>query len=189
MTTILKRATAAGEIAAIHALQTANLGRHLAPAERAREGFLTSDYSPAVLAELNLQSPAIVALDAGVVVGYALVATPAARALDPSLGGLFASIDAASAAGAGLAARAYLVCAAVCVAKTHRGQGLLSRLYGRMRKDFATHYDCVMTDIARDNVRSLAAHRRAGFEVCGSQHYDGQTWDLVKCDWTSTAGA
>ena len=113
----------------------------------------------------------------------------AARALDPSLGGLFASIDAASAAGAGLAARAYLVCAAVCVAKTHRGQGLLSRLYGRMRKDFATHYDCVMTDIARDNVRSLAAHRRAGFEVCGSQHYDGQTWDLVKCDWTSTAGA
>ena len=74
--TILKRATAAGEIAAIHALQTATLGRHLAPAERAREGVLTSDYSPAVLAELNLQSPAIVALDAGVVVGYALVATP-----------------------------------------------------------------------------------------------------------------
>jgi GNAT superfamily N-acetyltransferase len=187
MATILKRVTDATELAGIHALQTANLGRHLPPEEWTREGFLTSAYTPAFLVELHRHAPAVIAVDDDVVVGYALVATPTARALEPSLAGLFASIDAAVVDGTRLSARAYLVCAAVCVARDYRGLGLLAQLYARMRVDLATRYDCVITDIARENGRSLAAHRRAGFEVCSSLRYDEQTWDLVICDWARTS--
>ncbi len=183
MATILKRVSDPTELAGIQALQAANLGRHLPPGERTREGFLTSEYTPGFLEELHRHAPAVVAVDGAAVVGYALVATPAARSLASSLGGLFESIDAAIVDGRALSARRSLVCAAVCVAKSHRGRGILAGLYGRMRAEFAPDYDCVITDIARENVRSLAAHRRAGFETCGSLRYEGQVWDLVICDW------
>jgi L-amino acid N-acyltransferase YncA len=184
--TILKRVTAATELAGIPALQTANLGRQLLPVERVRNGFLTSEYTRGFLAERHRHAPAVVAVDGDEVVGYALVATPAVRALEPSLAGLFESIDAAVVDGMRLSARSYVVCAAVCVARSHRGVGLPARLYQRMRTDLAPRYDCVITDIARENARSLAAHRRAGFAVCGSLHHDGGTWDLAICDRMGT---
>ena len=185
----IKRVTRPAEIAGIHALQSANLGRHLPPAERAREGFLTSEYTLEFLSGLHRHAPAVIAVADDAVVGYALVATTAVRELEPSLASLYASIDAAVLDGTRIAARTYIVCAAVCVAKSHRGLGLVSRLYGRLRVDFAPRHDCVITDIARDNARSLAAHRRAGFRVCSSACYGGQTWDLVCCDWARPISA
>lgn len=188
MATTLKRVTEAAELAGIHALQCANLRRRLPGDEPLREGFLTTEYTPAFLEALHAIAPAIVAVDGGAVVGYALVVPPDARALGPALDGLYGSIDAAIQAGELARGRRDVVCGAICVAKSHRGLGLVTRLYAFMREELAAGYDGVVTDIARENTRSLAAHRRAGFDVRSSIAYEGQTWDLVACDWGRPAG-
>jgi RimJ/RimL family protein N-acetyltransferase len=61
--------------------------------------------------------------------------------------------------------------------------GLVERLYAEHRRRMSPHFDLMITDIDRENPRSLRAHERAGFEVIDEYRGDdGQQWLIVVMD-------
>jgi RimJ/RimL family protein N-acetyltransferase len=60
-------------------------------------------------------------------------------------------------------------------------------MYGHFRDALSTDHECVLTDVSRDNPRSLRAHLRTGFEVLGSLSHAGEAWDVVIWDWRREA--
>lgn len=175
----------AGQLVGIRELQAANLRRNVAPEDAAREGFVTAEYTLEFLRAMHDVAPSIVATADGAVVGYALVADRAVGMGHPLLADLFAAIDRCSWAGVPLAGQPYVVCGQLCVAKTHRGLGLVDRMYARFRDEYAARFAYLLTDVASDNPRSLRVHRRVGFEVVATTAYGGVDWHVVLWDWRS----
>lgn len=173
----------AAQLAGIQALQTANLRRHLAPDDVAREGFVTAEYTLDYLQAMHDAAPSIVAMDGGEVVGYALVAERAVGMRHPLLADLYEKADREMLDGTPLREQRYVLCGQLCVAKSHRGMALVDRMYHRFRDEYAGRYDLVVTDVVSDNPRSLRAHQRVGFEVLTSMAYDGAEWYIVAWDW------
>lgn len=179
----IKRAASAADVAGIKALQNANLASRLPEAERAAEGFVTAEYSLDFLQAMHDETPAIIAVDQGVVVGYALVTTRELGATHDLVRALVEAVDGMEYRGLALRAARYVLCGQLCVAKTHRGQGLAGRMYAHFRETLGATYDFLVTDVDTTNWRSLKAHRKAGFEVLATLGYGGAGWDVVIQDW------
>lgn len=179
MSVVIQRVGCAAEVAGIKALQNANLAKRLGAAERAAEGFVTAEYSLEFLHAMNLETPAVIATDAGVVVGYALVTTRELGASHELVRSLVEAVDGMVFEEQPLRDARYVLCGQLCVAKSHRGQGLAGRLYAHCREVLRADHDFLVTDVVRSNGRSLQAHRKAGFEVLASLDYGGDVWEVV----------
>ena len=179
----LKRVTTFSEIEGIKKLQDQNLSTNISAEEAASQGFLTAAYTIEFLEEMNSFSPAIIAKDGDDVVGYALVATQDIRTKHDLLEGLFDSIDLCEYSGNILKEEKYVVVGQLCVAKSHRGQGLVHSLYGHFWDCLKDEYRYLVTDVAKSNTRSLGAHKKRGFEVINELMYGGFGWDIVLWDW------
>ena len=94
MAVVIRRAASPVEVAGIKALQNANLASRLSEAERAAEGFVTAEYSLEFLLEMHRETPAVIATDDGVVVGYALVTTRELGAAHELVRSLVQAVDA-----------------------------------------------------------------------------------------------
>ncbi len=171
------------QLAGILRLQAANLRRNLSDDEAAREGFVTAEYTLEVLAAMHAVAPSIVATDAGEVVGYALVSERTLGMTHPLLRSLFEATDAMTRNGTPMRDVRYAVCGQLCVAKSHRGLGLVDRMYGAFRTTYMDRWDALVTDVVTDNPRSLRAHARVGFEVLTTIPYGGADWHIVLWDW------
>ena len=182
MTAVLKRADSLSEVVGIKALQNANLASRIDAAERAAEGFVTAEYSLEFLQTMHAQTPAVIAVDAGVVVGYALVTTRELGATHGLIRELVQAVEGMTFRGQALAGARYVLCGQLCVAKSHRGQGLAGRMYAHFREALRGQYDYAVTDVVCSNVRSLQAHRKAGFETIASLDYGGDVWQVVLKD-------
>lgn len=180
---VIKRVTDKEEINGIKALQTSNLKSNLTDAEMMQEGFLTASYSLEFLEQMHSIEPAIVAKEEDTVVGYALAVTKALYGHHDLLDDLFAQIDAHRYKGQLLADVDYVVVGQLCVAKTHRGIGLVQQLYGFFQTSLSTKYPYLITDVDEKNPRSVKAHLKTGFEIIGSLHYGGSDWHIVLWDW------
>ncbi|MEI8296754.1 MAG: GNAT family N-acetyltransferase [Pseudomonadota bacterium] len=189
MTVVIKRVSEHAELLGIKALQQANLGCHLEAAEREREGFVTAEYELDYLEQMQRACPSVIAKQGASVVGYALVVQRETGQDHPLLSGLVAATDRQTLRGVPLTALNYILCGQLCVAKSHRGGGLTAALYNYFGEELSRRFDGVVTDVARDNPRSLRAHLKAGFEVFGELAYGGLVWDLVLCDWRGRAGS
>lgn len=177
------------ELEGILALQRLNLRRNLAATEAAREGFLTAEYTLEYLRKMNQEEPSVIAVAEDQVVGYALAATQPIREGNPLLADLFRQIDLLHFNGEPLRQTNYVVVGQLCVAKAFRGIGLVRRLYGQFRHSMQTRFRYAITDVARDNRRSLEAHRRTGFQTIHSITFEGLQWEVVLWDWTDPASA
>lgn len=171
------------QLAGIKRLQTANLRANLPADEAAREGFVTAEYTLDYLQAMHAVAPSIVATDGGAVVAYALVTDRAVGMQHPLLADLFEVTDPEPWRGAPMAARPYVVCGQLCVAKSHRGLRLVDRMYAAFRDAYAARYSHLVTDVASDNPRSLRAHERVGFTVLKTVPYGGVDWHIVLWDW------
>lgn len=180
------RVTSRAELEGVLALQAANLRERLAPEVAAREGFVTAEYTLELLERMHAIEPSVIAKDGERVVAYALVTDRGIRGTHPLLDDLFAVVERSELHGRPMRERDYVLCGQLCVAYGYRGQALASRLYGCFRAELARRYDCLVTDVARDNPRSLRAHLKSGFEVFATLGYGGVEWDLVGWDWRST---
>ena len=79
----------------------------------------------------------------------------------------------------------YVVVGQLCVAKDYRGLGLVQKMYGHFRETLANEFQCCITDVARNNPRSLQAHLKTGFTVINTLTYGETEWDIVLWDWRS----
>jgi RimJ/RimL family protein N-acetyltransferase len=71
----------------------------------------------------------------------------------------------------------------ICIAASHRGRGLVERLYAEHARRMAPHFDLMVTEIDRANARSMRAHEKAGFEVLHTYRAGGgEEWVIVVRD-------
>lgn len=164
-------------------LQRRNLKKYITDEEAASQGFLIAEFSMEYLKKMNDAHPSVIAKLNDRVVGYALIATQAARVGHPLTEDLFNQIDSLSFDGIQLNQTKYAVIGQLCVDKSVRGMGLVQQLYGRFREELQHEYDFGITDVARANSRSLKAHLKTGFQVIHSIGYGGIEWDVVLWDW------
>src|SRR5687767_14492964 len=108
------------ELREILELQRANLAVGLGADEIASQGFVTVVHTLEILRAMHALEPSIVARDGGRVVGYALVMPDQTRALLPILERLFVRLDSMPE----LASLRFYVMGQICVARSHRGQGV-----------------------------------------------------------------
>jgi len=152
----------------------------------ASHGFVTAEYTLQFLEEMHLQNPAVIAKHQDKVVGYALVADRTNVGKHPLLDDLFYQIDLLEYNGHSLATVNYTVVGQLCVGHTYSGQGVAQNLYKHYQHCYAARFPYCITDVDRNNPRSLKTHLRAGFQRLHTISYGGASWDIVLWDWHST---
>jgi predicted GNAT superfamily acetyltransferase len=176
-------ATTAREIEEIRDLQEVNLKDNISTNNRLSEGFLTAKYEFDFLNAMNELTPAIIAKQNGVVVGYALATDRSLLAQHPLLNDLCKQINKIPFGGKFIGDFDYLVVGQLCVAKEVRGQGLAQQLYWQFKNVYESRYPFAVTDVDQENLASLKTHLKVGFEVVSSLRYGNRVWDVVIWDW------
>jgi ribosomal protein S18 acetylase RimI-like enzyme len=177
----LQLVTNKAEMEGVLALQQANLRKNITEAEAESQGFLMAEYDLKFLELLQTSSPGIIAKDEEKVVGYSLVAVPETARQHPLLADLVGHLDRCTFQGKPV--ENYAIVAQLCVAKDCRGLDLVQQLYGAFRDHYAATYTYCVTDVAQENVRSLKAHQKRGFQVIDTLNFGGIAWDIVLWDW------
>lgn len=149
------------------------------PEAQAREGFVFTTHTEALLARMAALLPQAVALDDGRVVGYCLALHPSLRAEQPLLAPMFEAIERAWWRGAPLAGVPFFVGGQVCVDAPWRRQGLMGRLYGTVAREVGDAWRACVTEVAARNGPSLRAHLTLGFEEVARYDAGGETWVIV----------
>jgi ribosomal protein S18 acetylase RimI-like enzyme len=174
-----------GDIDQILALQARNLKQNLSVEEKSAEGFLTMQFTPAMLWALHQLAPSVVVRDGSEIIAYAIVVLPEGRSLYPDLEGMFISLEKVEWNKQPLAGVSFYVMGQICVAKEYRGQGLFSMLYNKHRELFQDKYDCLVTEISTANLRSMRAHEKVGFQAIHRYRDYLDEWNVVLWDWNS----
>jgi len=179
----ITHASSTEDLQGILDLQLENHLTTLSLEEKKSQGFVTVRHSFEQLEELNKIAPHIIAKYENEVVGYILAMTKASRNLIPVLIPMFDQFDQLLYRGKSVSEYEYLVIGQVCVGKNQRGKGLFDQLYLAYKNAFSEKYSFAITEIALSNHRSLAAHRRVGFEVIDEFEDHTQSWAIVAWDW------
>lgn len=188
---IIELAISDDDIKGIYDLHVANLKDNLIIEERQQEGFVTAVYDIPLLTLMKDTKPSIIAKDTitNNVIGYALVYIKELRSHHRLIDDLFMTVDKLSYKGNSLSQCDYAVVGQLCVAKGYRGIGIVQDLYNYYKGVYSSSYQYLITDVARDNPRSLKAHLKSSFEVINSIVYDGNTFDIILWDWRSISSS
>ncbi len=157
-------------------LQSLNLYANLS-ADELDDGFVTTPFTPDLIRSLLAQDGVFVAESDRKVVGYVLAGGwdfytqweifRVMIARMPKLVFLGRDIDVNNSFQYG----------PVCVARSMRGTGTLSKMFAVMRSSFASRYPIGITFINRLNQRSLAAHhRKLGMEIVDEFEFNGNSF-------------
>ncbi len=166
------------ELEQILELQCANLARNLSAEEIASQGFVTVEHSLEVLRRMHAIRPSVVAKEGEQLAGYALVMPVECRSFIPILEPMFERLDAL-----GIGRQRFYVMGQICVDKRWRSRGVFDLLYFAHRRHLGSDYDCVVTEVAMRNTRSMRAHRRIGFEVIDRYRDATDEWALLRWGW------
>lgn len=170
------------DVQAILDLQRTNLRGNVPVEQYASEGFVTIQHNFDLLRRMSEAMPSIIATDEhSTLIGYALTMLPSFAEEIPGLNDLFDAIRQIDYEGKPLRDYSYYVMGQSCVAHGFRGQKVLARMLEKHRELYQDRYRILITSIAAENPRSLAAHVRAGFKIIQSLSND--TWHLLLWDW------
>ena len=164
------------ELEQILELQRKNLARNLPPAEIAEQGFVTVQHTLPALRGMHAVAPSIVAVEGGVLAGYALVMPRECRAFVPLLEPMFQRLD-------GLGVERFYVMGQICIAREWRGRGVFDALYRAHRQHLGARFDCSITEVSTRNTRSMRAHQRVGFTILERYRDATDEWALLRWDW------
>ena len=170
------------ELQKIIELQKENIPTAISQEEKESQGFVTVVHSLELLKQMNSPYPHVIAKVDNLVAGYALVMLPSFRNDIPVLIPMFDLIDQLSYQNKLLKDQKYVVMGQICIDKHYRGQGLFSGLYQQLQKQLSPHFDFLITEIAAENLRSLKAHEKVGFQTIKKYHADNINWVLVLLD-------
>jgi hypothetical protein len=182
-TILIKQADTEAELNQILALQAANHKDNL-PAESKREsGFVTVRHNLELLKKMNAAAGQVIAKDGDDVIGYALVMPREFSPLIPVLMPMFDLFSTLSYKGRALSGYTYYVMGQICVAESHRGQGVFQQLYDGHRKFYSAQFELCLTEVSSSNGRSMRAHEKAGFETIHHFEDDTDRWNILAWDW------
>ncbi len=168
------------EINALLDLQKENLKTNLDAQTIDSQGFVTFVYTPEIISDM-MTEPQIIAKFDDTIIGYALTTSldyaqkmTLMRPLEEMSKSLIYE-------NAPLTNLRYYIIGQVCVRAGFRGMGVFDALYEGHRQLLSSRYDCCITEIDWENKRSLAAHKRIGFEII-HEFYDPtsqKNWAVV----------
>ena len=144
--------------------------------ERMSQGFVTVHHNLAMLTEMATIHPHIIALHQDLLVGYALVMPKTYGRMIPELWAMFDLMETLHVNDVPLSMASYVVMGQICIAKEARGLGVFSRLYQKMKEEMSPYYEYIVTEISTSNTRSIAAHRKVGFQTIHT-YFDTQNGD------------
>jgi len=169
-----KQADSLKELEQILMLQQQNLYQNLGAEESSKEGFVTVEHSLEVLKAMNDVWGHIVAVEDYRVVGYALCMHPKFSEDIEVLRPMFKEIDDKLNYKVN-----YMVMGQICVAKSHRGQGIFRKLYQTMKAKLPEGFDAIVTEVDGKNKRSLAAHTAVGFKELKRYYSNDKEWVIT----------
>lgn len=172
------------ELEQILQLQQLNLRYNISAETSQSQGFVSLLHSLSDLQKLHASSASIIAKDGDTLAGYALTQTRECRHLMPDLEPMFALLDEVSWNGKPLRESRFYVMGQICVAEAYRGQGVFDKLYEQHKITYGTSFDCIATEIATRNLRSMRAHERVGFKVIHTHRDELDEWAVVVWDWS-----
>ncbi len=172
-----KRANSDEQLHQILEIQKRALKHNVSLAEQKSEGFITVPHTFEMLKKMNEACPHIVAFENDKVVGYALVMLESFRNEMEILLPMFETADRL------LPHKNYLTMGQVCIDKPYRGKGIFKGIYAFYKDELAQQYDCLFTEVATLNTRSLQAHLAVGFKILHTQVTEGTSWEMVNWDW------
>lgn len=172
-----KRVSSDEQLQQILAIQKRALKANVSVEEQEKEGYITVPHTFTLLKTMNNASPHILAMDGDRVAAYALVMPRSFQKLMPILIPMFETGDRL------LPGRNYLAMGQICIDKPYRGQGVFQGLYEFYKSELSHTYDCLFTEVATSNIRSLKAHQKVGFKILETQTTDGTTWEMINWDW------
>ena len=171
------RASSKNELLQILELQKKNAITSVDKKEQENEGFVTLSHSYEILKQMNDACPHIIAKDGDLVVGYALVMLKEFRDKISILSAMFETATEL------LGDKKYLAMGQVCVSKQYRKQSVFKGMYQFYKEELENDFDCLLTEVATNNQRSLNAHLNVGFKILKTQNTDGVSWELIIWDW------
>ena len=166
------------ELEQILELQRDNLARSLSAEDIASQGFVTVEHTLDVLRRMHAIRPSIVAKEGEKLAGYALVMPVECRSFIPILEPMFERLDSL-----GIGRQRFYVMGQICVGKPWRSRGVFDLLYSAHRRYLGSEYDCVVTEVAIRNTRSMRAHGRVGFEIIDRYRDATDEWALLRWGW------
>ena len=168
-----KQAETLEELQQILNLQQENLPKNLSTEEIKTQGFLTVEHDFELLKAMNDAFPHTLATDNGNVVGYALSMHLKFSNKIDVLKPMFTEISKV------YKGNHFMVMGQICVAQTHRGQGVFRGLYQNMQRFTKPFFESIITEVDINNTRSINAHRAIGFTELTRYHSDGKEWSLI----------
>ena len=172
MSVVYRPASKLSEMEQILGLQKQNLPGALTAEQREKEGFVTLRYTVDRLVKMHKRCPQIIAMEDGLLVGYALCLHPGLKDLMPDLSPLFRLLESLSYPEDG-----YRIMGQICIREGYRGQGHFPGLYNHLKE--CTAPLPIITEISLLNKRSLQAHYRIGFSKLARRTGAGQPWEVV----------
>lgn len=164
-------------------LQAINARESTTPEVWKDQGFVTARHTPELLDQIHGGYGHLVAFADDRVVGYALVMLPQFAEMIPVLTPMFVRIEKIAEAQGNPDWMPYVAMGQVCVAESHRGQGVFQGLYDHYRLNLQRNFRSVITEVSSENPRSLRAHYRQGFVVMETRTGSNGVWQLVRWDF------
>lgn len=151
------------------------------------EGFVFAQHTLPLLRRMSAQSPQVIAVADDRVVGYCLSLHPSLKHEVKGLVPMFEQFGKILYRGKPVSRYRIIAGGQVCVDRSHRGKGLLARLYEQLRGSSGGAYDLCVTEIASRNQVSLRAHARMGFEGVSTYTDSAEEWVIVAWDLSRAA--
>src|SRR5690606_9982476 len=128
-------------------------------------------------------APQIIAVEDEKVVGYALVMLKEFGGMIPVLVPMFTMFEKLSLEGNPLNSYNYYVMGQICIADSHRGQGIFDKLYQKHKQVYSHKFELCLTEVSTSNRRSMKAHERVGFRTLHTFTDETDTWNILSWDW------
>lgn len=166
-------------------LQTQNLSKYITTEEAKEQGFVTVQHDATLLWAMSQKYSHSIAIDNEQIVGFALVMTQDFKNDIPVLIPMFQQLDNMSFKDKPLNKSSYFIMGQICVAKSHRGQGIAGKLYQNLQERLSSSFEYIITEVATRNWRSMRAHEKVGFQLLKeyTDEKNGEEWALIIWDW------
>ncbi|PKA97992.1 ribosomal protein S18 acetylase RimI-like enzyme [Flavobacteriaceae bacterium MAR_2009_75] len=172
---IFKKCSSDEELKQILRLQKENLPSSVTDDEKETEGFVTVHHSFDILKEMNNTCPHIIAVSNKNVIGYALCMHPKFGEEIAVLKPLFDMLETLKPK-----IENYMAMGQICISKEYRKKGVFRQLYRTMRAEITPEFTSIITEVAIENKKSLAAHYAIGFEDLLTYQSGDITWKTIQ---------
>lgn len=183
-------AVSASDLEGIKYVQEANLRRNLSETEALLDGFILAEFDIDFLEKITRHYPIIIAKEEGCVVGYALIVSNEIGREYAFFHNKLEKINKVVYKGTPLEKKSYVFCAQLCVAASHRGQGIMGQFYDKIRQvvyELTPEITICVADVAVENKRSLRAHEKYGFKTIDAIKCQETPFNVIVWDWNQNS--